>query len=386
MIEIIVLIIILKLKLSTLFAFSVSLVLLVFLLITYFFTNKIKILQQKWFATSTKNYKILSENLHSYELIRSFERVTWVIERYAKATDKFVGEVFNSVKPGIILGFFQGVLLSLLIGGSIFIILYSESEHSNIISLIVLINGLLLQIVSPLIQFTGSYRIFIQGISSTKQLLDVLSLPKSPIKLKHKKDNQLKGITVRNLSIKHNKKEVIKIDHLHIKQNGITLIIGKTGSGKSSLAKAIAGICNYTGEILTQFDVKRIYYIEQSVSIFDLPLKENVIMGCDFNKARYEKSLLDAGFSNSETMDLSKRNLGEHGINISGGQKQRVGIARASYHNASLIIYDEPTSSLDEITANQVISTIKKISQKKTFIIVTHDNKIKKIADEIIEL
>ena len=77
---------------------------------------------------------------------------------------------------------------------------------------------------------------------------------------------------------------------------------------------------------------------------------------------------------------------GENGVRISGGEKQRIGIARALYNSPEILIFDEPTSSLDKNTEQKVLNTIKKLKKTKTIIIVSHSNKIKKIADKIIEL
>ena len=65
-------------------------------------------------------------------------------------------------------------------------------------------------------------------------------------------------------------------------------------------------------------------------------------------------------------------NLGDKGVRLSGGQKQRIGIARVLYKNPSLIVFDEATSSLDIQTGNNIMDTIYKLKQKKTFIIVAH--------------
>ena len=75
--------------------------------------------------------------------------------------------------------------------------------------------------------------------------------------------------------------------------------------------------------------------------------------------------------------------MGEFGSSISGGQRQRVGIARALYHNSSILILDEFTSSLDEKTENTILEDIKSLKNIKTIIITTHKKDILNICDEV---
>ena len=77
---------------------------------------------------------------------------------------------------------------------------------------------------------------------------------------------------------------------------------------------------------------------------------------------------------------------GENGVKLSGGEKQRIGIARALYKSPEILIFDEPTSSLDKATEDKILKTIRKLKKTKTIIIVSHSNKIKKITDKVIQI
>ena len=78
--------------------------------------------------------------------------------------------------------------------------------------------------------------------------------------------------------------------------------------------------------------------------------------------------------------------VGENGITLSGGQKQRVGIARALFKNPDLLIFDEPTSSLDNKTSEKLIQIIKDLNKYKSIILITHDENIVKNCNKIIYL
>ena len=82
-------------------------------------------------------------------------------------------------------------------------------------------------------------------------------------------------------------------------------------------------------------------------------------------------------------------NVGKLGGNLSGGQRQIVWILRSIFNDSKMIIFDEPTSSLDSKTKNNIIKLIKTIKANKNILIITHDNDIigdKKLYDKIIEL
>ena len=78
--------------------------------------------------------------------------------------------------------------------------------------------------------------------------------------------------------------------------------------------------------------------------------------------------------------------MSQDGVSISGGQKQRIGIARAIYNDSDLLLFDEPTSSLDSKTEKEIMNTIYGLKGNKTVIIVTHKTETLNKCDKIIEL
>jgi len=174
-------------------------------------------------------------------------------------------------------------------------------------------------------------------------------------------------------------------------------LIGKMGSGKSTMSKLISGILEPTsGSILIdgvdvrQIDPadirKNIGVMLQDSWLFSGTVRENIQMG--FNE--YEDSHVlnickvagvdDFIGSQPQGYDLEIR---ERGIGLSGGQRQTINLARSLLHDPRILLLDEPTSSMDQGTEKKVVSSLDEFSKNKTMVIVTHRNPILSLVDRV---
>ena len=178
--------------------------------------------------------------------------------------------------------------------------------------------------------------------------------------------------------------------------NGISLeilcgrtvgIIGGSGSGKSTLADLILGLLTPTSGLIqvdglnlslnAQSWWKKIGYVPQDIYLVDDTLRKNIAFGWDEGEIDEErlniavKSARLDQFIASLTQGLDTV-IGERGVRLSGGQRQRIGIARALYHQPSILILDEATSALDIETEHEVMSAIDALHGQKTIIIIAH--------------
>lgn len=353
---------------------------LLFVSITYKISSKIQKLQKVWFTTAARNYKILSETIRAFETLRSFSATEWAIERSSQASDVFIKEVIISLKPGVLLAFLQGTLLFLLMGLSSLMILVTVPETSHRVSTLILINGLLLQISSPLTQFSYAYRGFIQGLASVRQMLSAFTLSPMSLKITHHPAPDSAVISVHDLQIHYRDGTKIVSENIEIPNKGLVSIGGASGSGKTSFAKALAGLQTYQGLIQLKFAPQSIYFSSQLVDVFDLPIKENILLGKPYDAEKFNFALRDAGFTPEEIEHIGCRSLGEQGTALSGGQRKRLGIARMLYHDAELLIVDEPTSELDGVAASLVRETLLRLAKDKCVILATHDQEIIKVS------
>jgi len=172
-----------------------------------------------------------------------------------------------------------------------------------------------------------------------------------------------------------------------IKKGESVGFVGPSGSGKSTLVDVIIGLLiPDKGEILVdgqaiQKNIRswqdQIGYVPQTIYLTDDTLKRNVAFGLpnelidDEAVARAIKASQLDEFVQSLPMKLETY-VGERGIRLSGGQRQRIGIARALYHDPSVLVLDEATSALDSATEYDVMQSISALHGSKTLIIVAH--------------
>ena len=128
-----------------------------------------------------------------------------------------------------------------------------------------------------------------------------------------------------------------------------------------------------------------------STFIFDDTIQNNVIVsriGLPISENLYSESIklsrLDEWISSLHMQSSSQ--ISQDGSNISGGQQQRIGIARALYRNSEILVFDEPTSSLDSETESEIMETIYNLKGEKTIIIISHKVSILDQCDRIIKL
>ncbi|HRK68081.1 MAG TPA: ABC transporter ATP-binding protein [Hyphomonas sp.] len=180
-------------------------------------------------------------------------------------------------------------------------------------------------------------------------------------------------------------------------------IVGRTGSGKTTLVDVILGLLTpQSGSVLVDgvpLDAARrrawqrsLGYVPQDIFLTDASLAENIAMGLapgDIDPARVERAARIAhihDFVMESLPDGYATRVGERGVRLSGGQRQRIGIARALYHDPEVIVFDEATSALDSLTESEVMEAIQTLSGTKTVILIAHRTGTLEACDRVVRL
>ena len=195
---------------------------------------------------------------------------------------------------------------------------------------------------------------------------------------------ELKNVTKKFKTIE-GERVIFENLNIHFPDYGLIAITGESGCGKSTLLQLIAGLDqNYEGKILFNQvkieDIKDyrqlvISFVYQNYQLIDyLSVKDNCLFYCHLKGIKVVEKQLQELLEIFELNELVNQKV----KNLSGGQKQRVSLIRALLCSSPIILCDEPTGALDEINRQKVYRFLKKASQRRLILIVSHDQKISK--------
>jgi len=200
-----------------------------------------------------------------------------------------------------------------------------------------------------------------------------------------------KGLEIREVGYRYpgSAMPALRRVNLDIPAGGIFGVVGETGAGKTTLVDVILGLLEpESGQLsvdgVSITDANRrawqrtIGYVPQHIFLADDTVAANIAFGVaphDIDMAEVERAARTANLHDFVTGELREGYetlIGERGIRFSGGQRQRVGIARALYRDPDLVIMDEGTSALDNITERAVMDAVTNLAQRKTIILIAH--------------
>jgi len=198
------------------------------------------------------------------------------------------------------------------------------------------------------------------------------------------------------------KKQVLFQINLKIKEGEIVILTGPSGSGKTTLLSLIGGLRSVQEGSLQHFEKelrgaseeqlvqtrRQIGYIFQAHNLLPfLTARQNVQMSIELQENLGGRETEERAALILEKVGLGHR-IDYYPDSLSGGQKQRVAIARALAGNPPLVLADEPTAALDSKTGRDVVNLMQRLAkeQRRTIVLVTHDNRILDIADRIVQM
>ena len=258
-------------------------------------------------------------------------------------------------------------------------------------------------LVWPMIALGDSISSFSQGIAAMERLGQIFNeVP--DIKDEEVKDiDHLNGnISIENLSFKYadDLPDALKNVNVEIKQGETFAILGRTGSGKTTLVNLLMrlydineGSIRFDGNQIREIPLKvlreNISYVPQDNYMFSDTIENNIRFGKRGSTHEDVVEACEEACVHDNIIDFEKGYetiVGERGVTLSGGQKQRCSIARALLKDAPILILDDSLSAVDTDTEDKILENLKKKRQNKTTIMIAHRISTVKNADHILVL
>ena len=388
-----------NIKLTLLLLLIISLFVFLF---TIYYKTRIKILGKKIIEYSSERVKNFREALLGYREIKLANKINFFKRAVNQYNYRMAGIATELTFKELLSRYFFELLIILLflISMNIF---YSKGLNPNELLPVISFFSLAILRMLPAINKILSA---IQRLQQTSPAIEILKKEYDRFEFLQIKSDKILSfqnkINVKNLSFKYTKDSnfIFKNLNIEIKKNSIFAILGTSGAGKTTFLNILCGFEKQTnGMILV--DNTSIYenleywqsllgYVPQDIFIKDSDIISNICLGQNKNEINY-KNLEDAiKISRLKNLVFLKnkkklRFTGETGKMLSGGQVQRIAIARALYLKPKILILDEPTKSLDPFTEAQIFKDLIKMKRFLTIIIVSHNLRVKNIADKFIQ-
>jgi ATP-binding cassette subfamily B protein len=377
-----------------------------FMLITYSLSRRRKML-----ATFRKVRSIQGElnaevesSLSGIRLTKAFTNEEYEQEKFEKINRKYRKARSNVFREIGLFGsgndfFINLTNLALLVFGGFFV--YKKYiDAIDLTQYFLYINFL----IKPIQRLTNSMEQLQQGFSGMEKFMKIMEIEPEIVQKPDalKKENFRGEIEFRNVNFRYKQEDkaeqVLNNFSLKIPAGKKIALVGETGVGKTTISKLIprfydvsSGAVLVDGINVKDYDLfslrNAIGIVQQDVFIFYGTIKENILYGKpdatdeEVVEAAKKAQIHDFIMSLEDGYDTL---TGERGVRLSGGQQQRISIARLFLKNPKIVILDEATSSLDNITENMVQEAFSELAKGKTTIMIAHRLSTIKNADEII--
>jgi ABC-type multidrug transport system fused ATPase/permease subunit len=369
--------------------FLIFIIIYTFLTNAYFFDAGKKLLD-----LSSSMLKDIQESLNNIIQIKLLKKESYFEKSFAKKTKensfKIANLTFLQSIPRILVEFSAVLVLFSLISFLVYDS-YSKKEITYILTLFTIAVLRLFPFVIKLITFINTANSFIPSLNLLKkEILKIDNEKKESEKtvnhLEILKAYKIDKINLNNIDYFYptSNSKLFENINLELNKNNIYGILGPSGSGKTTLLNIICGLIEptngsvkYNNEDLKSRKFLNIAYVSQNSFFRNDTIRNNIAFGLnDFEideKKIYECLKKVDLYELVNTFDKKiDTYINELGSNFSGGQLQRLSIARAIYSNTDIIIFDEPTSSLDENTKVNILKSINNLKNGKIIIIISH--------------
>lgn len=344
---------------------------------------------------------VVQENFSGIRIIKSFVQEEKEYEKFTKQNQHYLNANMNLIKIwGVfqpLIEFISALSFVLLIGIGGISVIRGEISLGEFITF----NMYLGNLVWPMMAVGWVINIVQRGFASLERIEKILSEEPDIYDGNTLPINSLRGdIEINDLTFTYPGSNTPALNNinLHIKEGQTLGIIGRTGSGKSTLVNLLVRLYNVEENkiVLNGCDINKvplevlrenIGFAPQDAFLFSSNIAENINLAyTKLDMEKVYKSAQDADIYDNimDFPDQFNTAVGERGVTLSGGQKQRVTIARALIKEPDVLIFDDCLSAVDANTETKILANLKKIMEDRTSIIISHRISAVKDADHII--
>jgi len=365
--------------------------------------NKIKEVVEKSAKEEQLKQTTLNEAVAGLEIIKSVKAQNRMKTHWDASLNQtlYYGEKsqmfsqFTTLTTGLISKLSN---IAIIVAG-VYLSLEGEMSMGGIIAAMML-NG---RVIAPISQIVGMVIRYDQTIISMNNIEEIMSMEVENNGKNYISRPSLNGnIEFKNVTFAYKGQnfETLKDINLTIKQGEKVAILGRIGSGKSTLSKLIMNLYtpNNGSVLIDQTDIRQIDPVDLRRSIGCVPqepflfmgsIKDNITIGEQYVT---DEEVIEAAKAAGVHDFLGRHEagydllVGERGEGLSGGERQAVTLARAIITNPNILIFDEPTNSMDKQTENTFMKKMSNLIQDQTVIIITHKMSILSLVDRVIVL
>ncbi len=341
-------------------------------------SRRIKQIQKVIVAETTALAGSTTESLRNIELVKSLGLGNQEIARLNATTTKILTLELKKVKYLRSLSFIQGTCVNLLRTGIMFLMLYLIFTRAITVGQFFSLFIYSFFIFGPLQELGNVINIYRETEASLNVYQEILRIPKEPRAVNPAPLTDLTSLAFDRVTFQHQSAASPAISDLSFSaRRGETIaLVGPSGAGKTTLVKLLVGLYQpqsgrilYNGIAGTDVDLdglrERIGFVTQDTQLFSGTIRENLLF---VNPHATDAECLDALHRAACDNLLARADrgldtvIGEGGVKVSGGEKQRLSIARALLRRPHLLVFDEATSSLDSITEEGIVDTIRDVA------------------------
>jgi len=367
-----------------------------------FMRNTLRESIEETHKSSAAKSSILIEALQNIETLKTLGASGQVQWAWEEATGEIAQKslksrlISNSIST--VTGFLTQLTTVLLVIVGVYMIGEHELTMGGLIAIIIIAG----RTVAPM----GQAAALISNYSDAKTAYDAIEgIISQPSERPHGKKfitrPELKGeIEFKNVSFAYDESDhsALKNISFTIKPGEKVAIIGRIGSGKSTVSKLLLhlyepseGSILLDGIDIKQIDLadlrKNISYVSQDITLFKGSVKDNIAYRS--TRASDEQMIRASMISGADEFIRKhpkgyEMAIGERGMGLSGGQRQSIGIARALLFESPIVIMDEPTNAMDQLSENRLMTNLKSYLEDKTAILITQKNTVLPLVDRVI--